>query len=807
MTDQKNTELINDKVDKAAKIVLSLIIANIGLGILFVILAVQTPAWQLNASIAVSVLLTATMLYAYSQIRQGRVSFGLQLTIYVVILSVLLSGSWLTGLGIVFTIGLAIVVFQMTSLVLSFRQAIYAMIAAIATGLLLVTIDNFNFSFRLFLPQLVAIVPFIALLLGLVFAYQIYRSFSQFGLRGKLVTSTILVATLGVVVVAVSVQYVTRATLLREAGRNIKTHAESRGVVVGEFVSRQVNTLQTYAFNAGLTNALVTANQQYEGTKSSIYSELVAQDSRWRAMDDDADSVRALFENELANDLLIFQKQFSDFQSIVLTDRFGTVVAATGRPDHYFFGNQPWWLAAYNAGVGQLSVEVVESSMASKQGVSIAVPIIDPTGEVIGILYGLIGFDKFATILQASRFGETGSLEMNFPDSKKLVLISEGQAALQVNKFNELVSLDAVESSPDGFVNLALDDRDVIISIGHVAAFTEQLIVNDLDWEVVAIQDQAEVFSLVEAQKNLNVLLGVLVIVAAGAVAAFIGQQLTAPIVRLKETAFLVQEGDLTARATVTTDDEVGDLAVVFNEMTSRLSETLQGLERRVAERTRVIETSAKVSRNLTTILDPGQLVKEVVTQIRDAFDYYYTQIYLWNEYKTQLVMAGGTGEAGAKMLAKGHALMPGQGLVGRAAEMKLPVLIPDVAQEDGWLPNELLPDTRAETAVPILIGDEVIGVLDVQHSAAGGLGQQDVELIQAVANQFAIAYQNARNYSTQQKQAEYEAQINDIRFRIQETRDVDEALKVTIRELGRVLGASKTTVKMHVSQTENGHD
>ncbi len=808
MTDQVNTELINEQVDKATKIVLSLIVANIGLSTLLIVLAVRTPAWQLTASIAVGILLTAALLYAYSWIRRGRVSFGLQLTIYAVILSVLLSGSWLTGLGIIFTIGLAIVVFQMTSLVLSLRQATYAMIATIITGLFLVTIDNLDLSFRLFLPQLVSTVPILALLLGLVFAYQISRNFSQFGLRGKLVISTILVATLGVVVVAVSVQYVTQSTLLNEAGKNIETRAESGGVLVGEYIFRQLDTLQSYTFNEAVTNVLMAANQQYEGTTSSIHSELVAQDSRWRAMDENDSEVRVLFENDLAKDLLSFQDEFSEFQTVLITDQFGVVVAATGRPEHYYFGNQFWWKSTYNAGLGYSTVDLVESSVQSDQGISIAVPITDPAStEVIGVLYGLVSLNGVADILQASRFGETGNLELNFPDNLKFGLNSDGQFALQPNNVLEFEVYADIERSTDGFTNLVVDGQDAIVSIGHVQTLGHKPVVDALDWDVVAIEDQVEVFALVKSQQNLNVLLGAIVIVIAGAIAAFVGQRLTEPIIRLKETALLVQEGDLTARSAIATSDEVGELASVFNEMTARLAETLQGLERRVAERTRVIETSARVSRNLTTILDPEQLVQAVVAQVRSAFDYYHAQIYLWDEFQTQLVMAGGTGEAGEKMLALGHVLAPGQGLVGRAAEMKLPVLIPDVEQEEGWLPNELLPLTKAETAVPILIGKDVVGVLDVQHSVVNGLGQQDVELIQAVANQFAIAYQNARNYSMQQKQAQYEAQVNDIRFRIQETQDVDEALKVTIRELGRVLGASKTAVKMHVKQTENGHD
>ncbi len=350
-----------------------------------------------------------------------------------------------------------------------------------------------------------------------------------------------------------------------------------------------------------------------------------------------------------------------------------------------------------------------------------------------------------------------------------------------------------------GVTTLTIEDMPYYMAYATLptTGYSLGLIVPTVELDEPFLFAQEKIVAETQATLRFSLLVALGVFLISAVASLVLGQSISGPLVRLTEVARQIQAGNFKVRASVETNDEIGTLANVFNNMTSQIQESFVELEQRVAERTRALQTSLEVSRRLSAATSPRQLAVDVVEHVQAAFGYYHAHIYFFDEQNENLVMAGGTGQAGAAMLAAGHSIPKGRGLVGRAAETNEPVLVSDVSQAIGWLPNPLLPDTKSEAAVPISVGNQVLGVLDVQQNIVNGLGENDIVLLQSLASQVAISLQNARAYEQSAMRAEMEAAVNYISQRIQRASTVEETLQTAIRELGQVLGATRVRARI----------
>lgn len=190
-------------------------------------------------------------------------------------------------------------------------------------------------------------------------------------------------------------------------------------------------------------------------------------------------------------------------------------------------------------------------------------------------------------------------------------------------------------------------------------------------------------------------------------------------------------------------------LAQANEELASEIGIRKQA-EQTLRVRAAQLETITRLTERFISVRGLEALLAEVVNQIKDTFDYYHAHIYVLDDKREKLVVAAGTGIAGVEMKAKGHSisLATPTSLVARAARSGQIVRVDNVREVEDWLPNPLLPDTRSEIAVPIVLEGQVAGVLDVQSDKVAGLDEGDANLLNALANQTAVALHNARLFS-----------------------------------------------------------
>jgi GAF domain-containing protein len=224
------------------------------------------------------------------------------------------------------------------------------------------------------------------------------------------------------------------------------------------------------------------------------------------------------------------------------------------------------------------------------------------------------------------------------------------------------------------------------------------------------------------------------------------------PIYNLIKTFNKIEQGDLTQRAPVVSTDELGIVTMQFNRMLARL-ESLQGtLEQQVVERTRQLAATNEVGRAAASSLDPEQLLARVLPLFPEQFGYYYAAIYLVDPSGKWAELNEATGEAGRVLKQNRHRLdIAGRSMVGTAIREQTPRIAQIVSDEKQRLDNPLLPYTRSEIALPLMVGNRVLGALNVQSTRESDFGPHVIETMKNMAGQVAIALENARLFQEAQ--------------------------------------------------------
>ncbi len=281
-------------------------------------------------------------------------------------------------------------------------------------------------------------------------------------------------------------------------------------------------------------------------------------------------------------------------------------------------------------------------------------------------------------------------------------------------------------------------------------------------------------------------------------------RQAVQPIGALTTAASAVSRGDLAQSVPVESDDELGLLARSFNAMTLQLQELVGSLELRVAARTAQLQTSADVGRAAASILDPDELLRSVVQLIANRFDVYYVAVFVLDEAGKQAVLREATGEAGRLLKARGHALAVGsQSMVGYVTAYRKPRIALDVGKEPARFANPFLPNTRSEIALPLVVGDRVLGALDVQSTHEAAFDEASAAVLQSMADQIAVALNNARQFRQAERQSQTQRALLSAALEISGQADRDKLIDLVVHRVRELLDADGSGVWLPLSDAE----
>ncbi|HWQ05515.1 MAG TPA: GAF domain-containing protein [Longilinea sp.] len=184
-----------------------------------------------------------------------------------------------------------------------------------------------------------------------------------------------------------------------------------------------------------------------------------------------------------------------------------------------------------------------------------------------------------------------------------------------------------------------------------------------------------------------------------------------------------------------------------------RIDHLLQERTSRLERRELQLRTASQISREISTMMDPGALLGKVVRSVRENFGLYYAGIFLLDEEGRYAILRAGTGEAGEKMIAAGHSLeIGGTSMIGWCISNRKARIALDVGTEQVRFNNPYLPLTRSEMALPIVYQNRALGALTIQSVEPGAFVDEDIIILQGIADSLAIALENARLFQNTQQ-------------------------------------------------------
>ncbi|MBI4670815.1 MAG: GAF domain-containing protein [Chloroflexi bacterium] len=750
---------------------------------------------------------------------RGHFQMGVHLALFVLMVVTPLTSLWLAERGLIFGIGVGFCIVFVATLALPSSQAQWFIVLGVFTGLATIALDVYGVPNRYTFAFSQIGGAFIVAVLAVAFALFVILNFSLYPLRIKLLLTFVLVAILSVAGVTFVASRAIHDSLAERSAEDLKNQARIAALAVGLAMDRNVDRLETLSLNKNVQETVTALNDTLQDMPN--HDTLIQQNSeRWASANTDEAVIRNALNGQLTYSLRQFREVFPGNQNIFITDGFGSIVAATDWQPTYNYSGERWWQFAYNGARGSVYIGQPEfDPMLDAYGIRIALPIYALGRErAVGVVHSVFALTALQRALLVSSFGETGKVDLLFPQGQ--ILTPEGTfRSLSPEEF--LAVQDAIS-----FVlpTLTYRGEPLVSGQGVVGVSDEQPepYLRSRAWRTIATVKAEEAFAIANAGTRAATLAGLVAVGIALFAALLLAGFLTRPIRQLTGVAEQVQGGDLSARALVTSGDEIGTLAHSFNNMTARLQDTLIGLEQRVADRTHelthanlalqsstaYLSALSDLSSGLFQRLDVNELLQTIVERAGALVGTQHGFVFLQQPGEDDIEMRVGTGLYDDLI---GTHAQRGIGLAGTVWQSGTPMIIENYQKWEGRLPGTRRDALRAIVGVPLKRGaqssaplsGDTVGVIGLAYTEEGRtFGKTEVDILQRFSQLAAIALDNAQLYSTSEKRVQELAALNSVSHLVTSESDPKRLIEKAGDQVCRIFGTDFAYVALHDAAT-----
>jgi GAF domain-containing protein/HAMP domain-containing protein len=349
----------------------------------------------------------------------------------------------------------------------------------------------------------------------------------------------------------------------------------------------------------------------------------------------------------------------------------------------------------------------------------------------------LLGSVVINPVTRAYLYTKDGFLLGLNPGKTSLALLTQPSASQKANILGVIAG--PVRGKTHEY--LSIDQKPVFSYVRYVPELQSALIV-EIPRDVVFAPLNEIVPFLIALILAAILILGVIIWLGASSIVR--------SLVQLSHITSRFADGEWEQRAEIKRDDEIGQLAFSFNRMADELSTLYHSLETKVSERTRQVRAASEVAQVASSAPNLRDLLRRTVSLIMERFEYYDASIFMVDETGVYAVLLETGQSASALKRGRDYRVAIGaNSIIGWVTGHNQPHVVSDTSPDQLNLKTELFTETHSEAALPISVGDYVLGALDVQSVKPNAFSPEDVSILQTIANQIAISVQNIRLFET----------------------------------------------------------